>query len=95
MFDLKFYKLVKLIAAFHNDINDYRNHKHCTTKEQMSMVFNDYYNSLNIEDRDRIMLNLYIRRCYLYFNDYDDTKSDKQLKQVARNMANIKVKKYI
>lgn len=86
MFDLKFYKLVKLMAAFHNDINDYRNHKHCSSKEDMMMVYEEHFAKLDIDVYTHNNLNVYNRLCYLYFNDYDKTKVDKQHRQYFKNI---------
>lgn len=85
MFDLKFYNLVKQIATFHNDINDYRNHKYYT-KEDMIKVYEDHFAKLDIDVSTHNILNIYMRLCYLYFNDYDQTKIDKQERQYCKNL---------
>lgn len=94
MFDLKFYKLVKLLGEWHDRINNYANYKNCQTRCDMMNVCQNFYidNHIDIETGNEIYK--YNALSYLYFNDYDGTKYQKKLQQVRNNHHNFNKEKY-
>ena len=93
MFDLKFYKLVKAQSDFHNDINDYRCYKNCKTRREMMEAAEDFYNNIDADINIRNHIDKYNRLCYLYFNDYNESKIQKQVQQLRNNIHNFNEKR--
>ena len=56
----------------------------------MMRVYEEHFAKLDIDVHTHNNLNIYNRLCYLYFNDYDKTKIDKQHRQYFKNIRKTK-----
>ena len=91
MFDIKFYRLLKLTKDYHNNINDYNQYKDVCRKDEYVNIFCCLLAKLGADFELYNQLDLYNRLSYCYFKNYDTNVLQKQINQVKKN--NRKVKK--
>ena len=69
-------------------INNYSNHKNIHKPEDYDKLLYEKLEKYNIGLNELSYINIYIRLCYIYFNNYNRSKIIKQIKQVNTNLHN-------
>ena len=85
MFDIKFYRLLKLMKDYHNNINDYNQYKDVCRKDEYEYIFSCQLAKLGADFELYNQLDLYNRLSYCYFKNYDGNVIQKQINQCKKN----------
>jgi uncharacterized protein YpuA (DUF1002 family) len=88
MIDILYYAMLKCFKEYQDIINNYTNHKIIQKPEDFNKLLYEKMEKYNIGLNEVAYINIYIRLCYIYFNNYDRSKIIKQIKQVKTNLRN-------
>jgi len=88
MIDILYYAMLKYFKEYHEIINNYNNHKNIQKPEDFDKLLYGNMEKYKIGLAELSHINIYIRLCYIYFNNYNRSKIIKQIKQVNTNLHN-------
>jgi hypothetical protein len=89
MIDINYYAMLKEFMIHHQRINDYSYFKDKQREEEYDELMYEKMNKYNIGFSQLANIMLYIKFCYIYFNDYDKSKVIKVVKQVSKRGATL------
>lgn len=88
MIDIFYYAMLKHFKEYHEFINNYNNHKTIQKPEDFDKLLYENMEKYKIGLTELSHITIYIRLCYIYFNNYNRSKIIKQIKQVNTHLHN-------
>jgi len=88
MIDILYYAMLKCFEKYNDIINNYANHKIIQKPKDFDKLLYEKMEKYNIGLTELSHITIYLKLCYIYFNNYDRSKIIKQIKQVKTNLHN-------
>jgi hypothetical protein len=88
MIDIFYYAMLKHFREYYDIINNNNNHKNIKKADDYDKILYEKMGKYRIGLTELSHIIIYLKLCYIYFNNYDRSKIIKQIKQVNTNLHN-------